>query len=47
MDMQQKIKRLERNKSYCKNFSQANNFKPLYVYHYEKIINKLKEANDG
>ena len=42
---EQKIKRLERNKRYCENFSQANNFKPLYVFYYEEIIKELKEES--
>jgi len=43
----QKIKRLERNKKYCKSFSQANNYKPLYVLYYEEVIKELKEEEDA
>lgn len=47
MDIQQKIKRLERNKKYCENFSQANNYKPLFIYHYDELIKNLKGENNN
>lgn len=43
----EKIKRLERNKRYCESFSQANNYKPLYVLYYEEVIKELKEEEDA
>jgi hypothetical protein len=44
---ERKIKRLERNKKYCEDFSQANNYRPLYVLYYEEVIKKLREEEDG
>jgi hypothetical protein len=41
----EKIKRLERNMKFCKDFSQANHFRPLFIYYYKQKINKLKGAD--
>lgn len=45
MSKDEKIKKLERNMKFCKDFSHTNNFKPLFIYYYKEKINKLKGAD--
>lgn len=42
MNKTDKIKKLERKMEYCRNFSQASNYKLLYFYYYKDMIEKLK-----
>lgn len=41
-----KIKRLKNLKNYCKNYSERNNYKPLYEKFYQKKIKKIKNKGD-